>query len=173
MRGRLTLGATLGVAVMAVLSCGPAEDAGRTAASAEGSAAGVRGDSAAYDSALARALGADEYGMKSYVMAILKAGPNHDMDSTTAALLLQQHLANIHRLAEAGKLVLAGPFSDTSALAGIYVFNVSSVEEARALTETDPAIQAGRFVMELHPWYGPARLQQMTELNSRVERKRF
>jgi uncharacterized protein YciI len=158
------------VGTLAVLSCGPGADPGRTAASAGGDP-GAEG--VVFDSALARSLGADEYGMKPYVMALLKAGPNHDMDSTTAADLLNAHLANIHRLADAGKLVLAGPFSDTTGLAGIYVFDVASVDEARALTATDPAIQAGRFVMELHPWYGPAMLQRVVELNRRVERKSF
>ena len=123
---------------------------------------------AAYDSVLAARLGADEYGMRPYVMALLKAGPNRDQDSTTAAELQQAHMANIARMAEEGMLVLAGPFLDDGALRGIYVFNVATVEEARALTETDPAIQAGRLEMELHPWYGSAALQEMNALSRRI-----
>lgn len=121
-----------------------------------------------YDSLLAARLGADDYGMRPYVMALLKAGPNRDQDSTMAAQLQQAHMANIARMADEGLLVLAGPFMDEGALRGIYVFNVATVEEARALTETDPAIQAGRLEMELHPWYGSAALQEMNTLSRRI-----
>jgi uncharacterized protein YciI len=124
-----------------------------------------------YDAALADSLGADQYGMKTYVMAFLKAGPNRGQDSTAAAELQRAHMANITRLAEEGKLVLAGPFADDGELRGIYIFNVSSVEEARRLTETDPAIQAGRLVMELHPWYGSAALMQVNGLHKRLARE--
>ena len=64
-------------------------------------------------------------------------------------------MANIQRLAEMKKLVVAGPFGDDGRLRGIFVFRVDSLEEARALTLTDPAVQAGRLAMELHPWVVP------------------
>ena len=95
--------------------------------------------------------GADEYGMKQYVMAFLKRGPNRSQDSARAAALQTAHMENIGRMAEAGKLVLAGPFLDTGELRGIYIFNVTTVEEAQELTATDPAIQAGSLAMELKP----------------------
>lgn len=123
---------------------------------------------ATYDSTLASTLGADQYGMRQYVMAFLKAGPNRDQDSATAAQLQSAHLENIARMARAGDLVLAGPFLDDGELRGIYIFNVATVEEARRLTETDPAVRAGRLEMELHPWYGSAALQQLNDLHSRI-----
>jgi uncharacterized protein YciI len=52
-----------------------------------------------------------------------------------------------------GKLVLAGPFVDDGDMAGMFVFRVLSLEEAKALCDTDPAVQAGRLRVELHPWY--------------------
>jgi len=123
---------------------------------------------------LAEELGADDYGMKTYVMAFLKTGPNRSKDSTAAAELQKAHLANIRRLAEEGKLSLAGPFMDgNETYRGIYIFNVSSVEEARALTETDPAIQAGSLVMELHPWYGSAALQKVNEMHEKIAKVSF
>lgn len=125
---------------------------------------------AAYDSVFAKKIGADEYGMKPYVMAFLKRGPNRGQDSVTAAQLQKAHLDNIGRLAEMGKLVVAGPFMDTGAVRGIYIFDVRSVEEARELTATDPAIQAGRLVMELHPWYGSAALPLLLPLHKRLEK---
>lgn len=133
----------------------------------------VTAQAAVYDSALARQLGADDYGMRKYVMAFLKAGPNRNQDSAAAATLLKAHLANIQRMAREGKLVVAGPFLDDTELKGIYVFNVESVEEARALTESDPAIKAGRLVMELHPWYCTAALQKINEIHRRLQSKSF
>lgn len=121
-----------------------------------------------YDSILAQKFGADDYGMKQYVMAFLKRGSNHSQDSAQAANLQRTHLDNISRLAEEGKLVLAGPFLDNGDLRGIYIFNVKTVEEAKELTKTDPAIQQGRLVMELIPWYGSAGLMQMNELHKKI-----
>lgn len=124
-----------------------------------------------FDSTLAASLGADEYGMHSYVMAFLKAGPNRDQDSAAADSIMAGHLDNIMRMADEGKLVVAGPFMDDTELKGIYIFNVATIEEAKALTETDPAIQSGRLIMELHPWYGSAALQVVNNLHQRVEKK--
>lgn len=123
-----------------------------------------------YDSSFAQKLGADEYGMRKYVLAYLKRGPNRNQDSLTAANLQKAHLENIVRMAEAGKLVLAGPFMDDGEVRGIYIFNVATIEEAQALTATDPAIQAGRLSMELHPWYGSATLPLITPLHKRLEK---
>ncbi len=124
-----------------------------------------------YDSTLATEYGADEYGMKQYVMAFLKRGPNRSQDSATASNLQRAHLENITRLANNGKLVLAGPFIDDGDIRGIYIFNVKTIKEARLLTATDPAIEAGRLVMELHPWYGSAALMNVNELHKKISKK--
>lgn len=126
-----------------------------------------------YDSALAAELGADEYGMTRYVVAFLRSGPARDLDSATAAELQRAHLDNIKRMAEEKSLLVAGPFLDDGDLRGIYIFDVESVDEARALTETDPAIQRGWLEMELHPWYGPAAMRALYDLNLRVQREKI
>lgn len=133
-------------------------------------AAGAQAQSV-YDAALAAKLKADDYGMRMYVMALLKAGPNRDRPSEEAQKLQAAHMANINRLAAEGKLVLAGPFGDNGVLRGIYIFDVATVAEAEALTKTDPAIQAGQLVMELHPWYGSAALMMVNEVHGRIEKK--
>jgi len=126
---------------------------------------------AAYDSLLAAKYGADAYGMKSYVMAFLKRGPNRDLSEAEARELQMQHLENITRMAEDGDLILAGPFMDDGDIRGIYIFDVRTVEEAEALTNTDPAIKAGSLVMELKPWYGSAALMSINELHSKLQKK--
>ena len=89
-------------------------------------------------------------------LAFLLRGEKWTPEQTTATEELQQaHLANIVRLNKMNKLIVAGPFGDEGPLRGIFVFKVSSIEEARLLTETDPAIKAGRLALELHPWQVP------------------
>jgi uncharacterized protein YciI len=131
----------------------------------------ARTETSGFDGALAQRLGADEYGMRSYVIAFLRAGPERRQDAETAQRLQRAHLDNIQRLAEDGKLVLAGPFMDDGELRGIYVFDVATVEEAQALTASDPAIQAGRLVMELHPWYGSAAVKEINAIHERIAEK--
>lgn len=124
-----------------------------------------------FDQALADSLGADEYGMHQYVMAILKSGPNAPTSPEVRDSLFRGHMDNIQRLAEEGKLVLAGPFLSDSSFRGIYIFDVKTVEEAAVLTNTDPAIRYGSLAMELKPWYGSAALKQLNTLHKRVARK--
>jgi uncharacterized protein YciI len=122
----------------------------------------------AYDEVLAKRLGGGDHGLRKYVMAFLKAGPNRSQDSTTRAELQKAHMDNIQRMADEGKLMIAGPFLDDQALRGIYIFNVETLEEARALTETDPAVKAGSLVMELHPWMASATLQEIPRLHKSI-----
>ncbi len=125
----------------------------------------------AFDAVLATKVGADDYGMKKYVMAFLKSGKVKIEDEAKRKELQTAHLKNIQRMALEGKLVLAGPFMDKQPIRGIYIFNVTTVEEAAKLTETDPAIQAGTLEMELHPWYGSAALMEVTRIHHTLEKK--
>lgn len=127
-------------------------------------------DNTTFDEDLADKLGADDYGMSQYVIAFLKKGPNRPSDPTEAEALQAGHMANIQRMAKEGKLVLAGPFLDDSDLRGIYIFDVKTVEEAQALTASDPAIKAGSLVMELHPWYGSAAVKQISEIHEKISK---
>ena len=88
--------------------------------------------------------------------AFLTRGEKWTPDKTPATEEIQKgHMANISRLAEMKKLIAAGPFGDDGRLRGIFVFRVSSLDEAKALTATDPAVQAGRLAMDIHPWMVP------------------
>jgi uncharacterized protein YciI len=89
-------------------------------------------------------------------VAFLTRGAKWTAEHTAATEELQKaHLANVNRLAEMKKLVVAGPFGDKGNLRGIFVFKVASLDEAKALTATDPAVQAGRLAVDLHPWLVP------------------
>jgi uncharacterized protein YciI len=90
--------------------------------------------------------------MKTYYLVLLLKGPNREQDSTQAARIQEAHLAHLNRLAEQGKLAIAGPVLDEQELRGICIYNVGSAEEARILAESDPAVKAGRLKAEVHPW---------------------
>lgn len=150
----------LGLTVMLIIACDTQKQPVSEAVNEE-----MITDQVGYDSLRAQEYGADPYGMKKYVLAFLYSGPNRNQDSVAAAELQNAHQENIVRMAEEGKLVLAGPFMDNGDLRGIYIFNVETVEEAEALTNTDPAIQAGRLRMELKEWYGSAALMAVNDLH--------
>ena len=100
-----------------------------------------------------------KYEMTTYVMGLLRRGPNPPKVSDAESQRIQDgHMANIRKMAETGKLIVAGPFTDNGDLRGVFIFKCS-VEEARALAAPDPAIQSGRLVLELHPWFAAAGLR--------------
>ena len=108
--------------------------------------------------------------MSTYIMAFLKRGPDRPQDSVKIVELQAAHMKNIRKLADEGILVLAGPFLDDGDLRGIYIFDVESIEEAKKLTESDPAIQAGSLIMELHPWYGSTAIKSISEIHEKISR---
>lgn len=127
-----------------------------------------------YDEALAKSLNATDNGMKAYVFCILKTGSNTTATQEEKAKLFEGHMANIKKLAAEGKLVVAGPFMKNDRnYRGIFIFNVSTVEEANALVETDPAVKAKIFEAEMTPWYSSAALQQVNELHKKVAKKKM
>lgn len=89
-------------------------------------------------------------------LAFLTRGDKWTPEKTPATEEIQKgHMANINRLAEMKKLIAAGPFGDNGRLRGIFVFRVASLDEAKALTASDPAVQAGRLAMDIYPWMVP------------------
>jgi uncharacterized protein YciI len=124
-----------------------------------------------YDAELAKKLKADDIGMKKYVMAFLYSGERVSEYSTEERAEIQKgHMANITKLAEMGKLILAGPFFGKESLRGIFIFDVETTEEAAELTNTDPAIMAGVLKMELKEWYGSAAMMMIPEIHAKLQK---
>ena len=125
-----------------------------------------------FDPDLAKRLGADERGMKMYVLCILKTGPKDaEIKGDERKEIFAGHFANIGRLAGEGKLAVAGPFGkNDKAYRGLYIFNVSTVEEAEKLVMLDPAVKAGVFVPDLTPWYGSAAMMVVNETHKKIEK---
>jgi uncharacterized protein YciI len=126
----------------------------------------------AFDPELAKRLGADERGMKTYVLCILKTGPKDaTIQGDERAKIFAGHFANIGRLADEGKLAVAGPFGkNDKSYRGLYIFNVATIEEAEKLVMLDPAVQAGVFVPDLTPWYGTAAMMVINDTHKRIQK---
>src|SRR5690349_13190702 len=127
---------------------------------------------AGYDPELAKKLGADERGMKMYVLCILKTGPRDaEVKGDERKAIFAGHFANIGRLAGEGKLAVAGPFdTNDRSYRGLYIFNVATIEEAEKLVVLDPAVKAGVFIPELTRWYGSAAMMVVSDTHKRIEK---
>lgn len=122
-----------------------------------------------FDPQLAEKLGADDYGMKNYILVILKTGKAKMDNKDTLNTLFKGHISNIQRLVNEGMLFVAGPFGQNElSYRGLFILNVKTKEEAQALCETDPAIKAGIFDIDLIPWYGSAALGEYIEISKKI-----
>jgi uncharacterized protein YciI len=93
---------------------------------------------------------------EAYQLVLLQR-PEHPRAYPEAKLeeIQKAHLAHIRALAEAGKLLIAGPFDDQPdpRLRGLELFRVGSVAEAKRLADEDPAVKAGRLEAVVMTWY--------------------
>lgn len=123
-----------------------------------------------YDKALAEKLGGDEYGMKSYFFVILKTGMNKPEDKNLINKSFEGHMVNIHRLVKENKLIVAGPFEKNNQnYRGLFIFNnIKTLQEAKDLLQTDPAISAGLLDYEIFNWYGSAALPEYLPVSDKI-----
>lgn len=122
-----------------------------------------------YDPALAKKLGADDYGMKGYILVLLKTGPNQTTDKTFIHTSFKGHLENINLLVKEGKLIVAGPLGkNDKTYRGIFIFDVTTFEETEKLLQKDPAIKEGLLDFELYHWYGSAALPEYLDVSDKV-----
>lgn len=120
------------------------------------------------DPALAKKLGADERGMRNYVLVILKTGPHRMPEGPARDEMFKGHFANIKRLAGEGKLALAGPFGDKNEWRGMFIFAVDTPEDAEKLVATDPVIRSGEMIAEYHRLYASAALMEVSGIHDKI-----
>ncbi len=124
----------------------------------------------AYDSTLAKSLGADAYGMKMYVFVLLKTGSNTVTEKAVRDSLFAGHFANMDRMVKAGQLVVAGPMEkNEEGYRGIFILNVPDFAAAEALLQNDPAIKEKVLEPMLYHWYGSAALPLYLDDHKRIQ----
>lgn len=122
-----------------------------------------------YDQILATQLGADDYGMKKYVLVILKTGINKTEDKEFINRCFRGHMDNITRMVADGKLIIAGPVgANDKSYRGIFIFALESMEEVTDLLQSDAAIHEKLLDVELYPWYGSAALPVYLDASDKI-----
>lgn len=97
----------------------------------------------------------DSVTLKEYYFVMLTKGParNEAKDTSVINKLQAGHMANIKRLYNEGKILVAGPFGDDTNWRGIFIFDCDTEDEVKRLLATDPMIKAGWLGYEVHPWW--------------------
>ncbi len=95
------------------------------------------------------------YVMKKYFIAFLKEGPKRDQSKEEADQIQAAHMNHLGKLANEKRACMIGPFGQDAEtdIQGIIVFSVPNKEEAERLAAMDPAVQSGRLLIEVHPWW--------------------
>lgn len=107
--------------------------------------------------------------MGTFYVCLLVKPPNWTGPTPETQQLLQNHFKHVQGLVASGKAAIAGPFGDDTRIAGVFVLNASSPEEARAWEEADPLVKSGGFSVEVLKWWAakgvmkpPAQPMKMT-----------
>jgi uncharacterized protein YciI len=122
-----------------------------------------------YDPILAEKLGSDNFGMKSYLLIILKTGANKTTDKTFINNCFRGHMENINLLVKQGKMIVAGPLGkNDNKFRGIFILNLNNIEEAKILMQNDTAIKEGLLDFDIYNWYGSAALPEYLKLSDKI-----
>ncbi len=126
-----------------------------------------------FNKKLADSLGADEYGMRYYVLAILKTGPNKTDDKEKLNALFKGHMDNIDKMAKGGRLVVAGPMrKNANEYRGIFILNVKTIADAEKLLRDDPVIRERIMTADFYEWYGSAALPKYLPFHEDIRQKK-
>lgn len=125
-----------------------------------------------FDKKLAESLGADERGMKNYMLVILKTGPWDSVitNKKQREELFKGHFSNMDEMEKSGKLKMAGPFATKNNLGyrGIFLLDVKTEAEAKSLLEKDPTVKNGIFEVEILPFYGFAAIPMHLKFHKKI-----
>ena len=87
------------------------------------------------------------------VLGFLMRGTNRvQLPAEEGQKIQAGHLAYMGELHKQGKLLIAGPFGDNTDQRGLVIYRVATVAEAKKLAAGDPAVKAGRLVIDARPW---------------------
>ena len=125
-----------------------------------------------FDAELAKKYVADDYGMKPYILVVLKTGTNTNQDKAFVNKCFSGHMANIGKLVADNKLIVAGPMGkNDNGMRGIFILDVPSIEKAKELLKDDPAISENLLLAEYYQWHGSAALPAYLETSDKIWKK--
>jgi uncharacterized protein len=127
-----------------------------------------------YDAELAKKVGADDYGMKKFVFVMLKTGSNTSEEKEPKDKAFGGHMTNMDRLVKEKKLIVAGPIEkNDNEYRGIFILDVRSIEEAKNILKTDPAISTNYLAADYYVWWGSAALAEYLPASDKVWKTGF
>lgn len=95
--------------------------------------------------------------LKTYFLGFLVKGERwDDTEGAEAEELMPLHLAFLRNQMENRRYVVAGPVTDGGRIAGVLIIQASSAQEAALIASQDPAVQARRLAVEIHPAFLPS-----------------
>ncbi len=168
--------ATLALGTVLLFAGVSAQAQSSAAASASASASTSEAPTATtskFDAELAKSVGADDYGMKKYVLVVLKTGPKQMPKGEQRDAMFKGHFANMKRLADEKKLAVAGPFDGADGWRGLFILAVADIEEAKKIVATDPVIINGEMIAEYHKLFASAAMMLVPEGHGKVAKKSF
>ena len=83
-------------------------------------------------------------------LVIYRPGPSWLVGKPVSEQPLKEHGKYMLSLYVKGSMKLAGPLTDNTG--GAVVLAVANESEAKAIVTEDPAVKAGIFIYEMHPW---------------------
>lgn len=92
--------------------------------------------------------------LTTYHLVLLKRGPGAGAPDD-GGRIQAAHIAHLESLAARGFGMAAGPLGDGGEIRGIVILRTDSAQQAEALASEDPAVRAGRLVVEVLPFMAP------------------
>ncbi|MEA5611804.1 YciI family protein [Nodularia spumigena] len=114
--------------------------------------------------------------VRDYVFVFIRTGPLRTPTPEQSQEAMQGHFANMGRLADEGKLLIAGPYADprpTPDHRGLFVMDETEVALGLELANTDPAAVMGVFVMSAHRFTTDRPLTDLPRLEKEDEARRL
>jgi uncharacterized protein YciI len=92
-------------------------------------------------------------GLDQYSLVLMNRGENGNPNAPEFVEALKQHAAFMKEMRAQGNLAVAGrfPLDDPGDLRGVAIFRVGAEQTSKVL-QSDPAVKAGLFKPEFHPW---------------------
>jgi uncharacterized protein len=89
------------------------------------------------------------------LVMLRRPGSAPDYPDEELERIQREHLAFHEGLRAAGHVVTNGPVNEQPdpSLRGLTFYRTGSLERSRQLAEDDPAVRAGRLVVEIMTWY--------------------
>ena len=95
--------------------------------------------------------------LKTYFLGFLVKGERwDDTEGAEAAELMPKHLAFLRAQMENRRYVVAGPVLEEGRMAGVVIIQAKTPQEAADIASQDPAVQAKRLAVEIHPVFLPS-----------------